>query len=85
MLAGVATGRMYQGVIGTLSMIKNAEGLSGWYGGLAAGLQRQMCFASIRIGLYDPMKQAYMNLLGGTNDTLFPTCFWTIFRTLYKN
>lgn len=29
------------------------------YNGLVAGLQRQMSFASVRIGLYDSMKQFY--------------------------
>ena len=70
LLTGTATGSMYRGVLGTLSTIRSMEGLPGWYSGLAAGLQRQMCFASIRIGLYDPMKQAYMNLFGGKNQKL---------------
>lgn len=35
------------------------EGARSLYRGLAAGLQRQMSFASIRIGLYDSVKQLY--------------------------
>ncbi|KAK6317026.1 hypothetical protein J4Q44_G00124260 [Coregonus suidteri] len=36
-----------------------AEGARSLYNGLVAGLQRQMSFASVRIGLYDSMKQFY--------------------------
>ena len=35
------------------------EGARSLYSGLVAGLQRQMSFASVRIGLYDSMKQVY--------------------------
>lgn len=35
------------------------EGARSLYNGLVAGLQRQMSFASVRIGLYDSMKQFY--------------------------
>ena len=35
------------------------EGPRSLYNGLVAGLQRQMSFASVRIGLYDSMKQFY--------------------------
>ncbi|XP_043855208.1 mitochondrial uncoupling protein 3 isoform X2 [Dromiciops gliroides] len=49
----------YQGLLGTIrTMVKN-EGPTSLYNGLVAGLQRQMSFASIRIGLYDSVKQFY--------------------------
>ncbi|CAF96190.1 unnamed protein product [Tetraodon nigroviridis] len=35
------------------------EGPRSLYNGLVAGLQRQLCFASIRIGLYDNVKNFY--------------------------
>lgn len=35
------------------------------YSGLSAGLQRQMCFASVRLGLYDSVKSLYQQLLDG--------------------
>jgi len=35
------------------------------YNGLCAGLQRQMCFAGIRIGLYDSIKSLYQQQLDG--------------------
>eukprot|EP00062_Callorhinchus_milii_P006951 gi/632948030/ref/XP_007889369.1/ PREDICTED: mitochondrial uncoupling protein 2-like isoform X2 [Callorhinchus milii] len=40
------------------TMVKN-EGPRSLYRGLVAGLQRQMSFASVRIGLYDSVKQVY--------------------------
>lgn len=49
----------YRGVLGTLSTMVRTEGLRSLYSGLVAGLQRQMSFASIRIGLYDSVKQLY--------------------------
>lgn len=46
-------------MLGTiLTMVRN-EGPRSLYNGLVAGLQRQMSFASIRIGLYDSVKQLY--------------------------
>ncbi|XP_071428771.1 putative mitochondrial transporter UCP3 isoform X2 [Pithys albifrons albifrons] len=49
----------YRGVLGTLSTMVRTEGPCSLYRGLVAGLQRQMSFASIRIGLYDSVKQLY--------------------------
>ncbi|XP_069664782.1 putative mitochondrial transporter UCP3 isoform X1 [Haliaeetus albicilla] len=49
----------YRGVLGTLSTMVRMEGPRSLYSGLVAGLQRQMSFASIRIGLYDSVKQLY--------------------------
>ncbi|XP_060902902.1 mitochondrial uncoupling protein 2-like [Labrus mixtus] len=49
----------YRGVFGTISTMVKTEGPRSLYSGLVAGLQRQMCFASVRIGLYDTMKQFY--------------------------
>lgn len=40
------------------------------YGGLSAGLQRQMCFASIRLGLYDTVKSYYAGIIDGTSNKL---------------
>ncbi|XP_056467879.1 mitochondrial uncoupling protein 2-like [Gadus chalcogrammus] len=49
----------YKGVFGTISTMVRTEGARSLYSGLVAGLQRQMSFASVRIGLYDSMKQVY--------------------------
>uniref|UniRef100_A0A3B4ZKV8 Dicarboxylate carrier UCP2 n=1 Tax=Stegastes partitus TaxID=144197 RepID=A0A3B4ZKV8_9TELE len=49
----------YRGVFGTIFTMVKTEGPRSLYSGLVAGLQRQMSFASVRIGLYDNMKQFY--------------------------
>ncbi|XP_017164149.1 mitochondrial uncoupling protein 3-like isoform X3 [Poecilia reticulata] len=49
----------YRGVFGTIVTMVRTEGPLSLYSGLAAGLQRQMSFASVRIGLYDSVKQFY--------------------------
>ncbi len=49
----------YRGVFGTITTMVRTEGPRSLYNGLVAGLQRQMSFASVRIGLYDSMKQFY--------------------------
>ncbi|XP_074083539.1 mitochondrial brown fat uncoupling protein 1 [Macrotis lagotis] len=51
----------YKGVLGTIATLVETEGPRSLYRGLHAGLQRQMSFASIRIGLYDTVKQFYNN------------------------
>uniref|UniRef100_A0A8D1RYJ5 Uncoupling protein 2 n=1 Tax=Sus scrofa TaxID=9823 RepID=A0A8D1RYJ5_PIG len=54
-----AASAQYRGVLGTiLTMVRN-EGPRSLYNGLVAGLQRQMSFASVRIGLYDSVKHFY--------------------------
>ncbi|XP_037546588.1 mitochondrial brown fat uncoupling protein 1 isoform X1 [Nematolebias whitei] len=52
-------GIRYRGVFGTISTMVRTEGPKSLYNGLVAGLQRQVCFASIRIGLYDSVKNFY--------------------------
>jgi len=49
----------YRGVFGTITTMVRTEGARSLYNGLVAGLQRQMSFASVRIGLYDSVKQFY--------------------------
>ncbi|CAG08976.1 unnamed protein product, partial [Tetraodon nigroviridis] len=49
----------YRGVLGTIVTMVKTEGPRSLYNGLVAGLHRQMSFASVRIGLYDTMKQFY--------------------------
>ncbi|XP_065073635.1 dicarboxylate carrier SLC25A8-like [Ochlerotatus camptorhynchus] len=49
----------YRGLVGTITTITRQEGFLTLYSGLSAGLQRQMCFSSIRLGLYDTVKDFY--------------------------
>lgn len=66
-------GPQYRGLIGTLCAISKQEGPRALYNGLVPGLQRQLCFASVRIGLYDMVKEVYADKLqaqgsaGGTH------------------
>ncbi|XP_048953330.1 mitochondrial brown fat uncoupling protein 1 isoform X2 [Canis lupus dingo] len=47
----------YRGVLGTVATLARTEGLQKLYSGLPAGLQRQVGFASLRIGLYDSVRE----------------------------
>ena len=46
-------------------MISAEEGVRALYNGLIAGLHRQMCFASVRIGCYDSVKNMYITFFHG--------------------
>ncbi|KFM64393.1 Mitochondrial uncoupling protein 2, partial [Stegodyphus mimosarum] len=54
-----------KGMFGMIVHIVKKEGPKSLYNGLCAGLQRQMCFASVRIGLYDSVKNHYSALASG--------------------
>lgn len=58
-LVRTAASAQYRGVLGTILTMVRTEGPRSLYNGLVAGLQRQMSFASVRIGLYDSVKQFY--------------------------
>lgn len=62
-------GIRYRGVFGTISTMIRTEGPRSLYNGLVAGLQRQLCFASIRIGLYDNVKNFYTG--GKDSESMF--------------
>uniref|UniRef100_A0A1A8LD45 Dicarboxylate carrier UCP2 n=2 Tax=Nothobranchius pienaari TaxID=704102 RepID=A0A1A8LD45_9TELE len=66
----------YRGVFGTITTMVRTEGLLSLYSGLVAGLQRQMSFASVRIGLYDSVKQFYTKGCDhvGTGSRLLAGC-----------
>lgn len=65
-----STTPQYRGLVGTLSTISRQEGPRALYNGLSAGLQRQMCFASVRLGMYDSTKMAYQRILNESPDGL---------------
>ncbi|XP_011265856.1 mitochondrial uncoupling protein 2 isoform X1 [Camponotus floridanus] len=56
------------GLFQTIGNIVRFEGARSLYGGLSAGLQRQMCFASIRLGLYDSVKSLYAGIFDAGNN-----------------
>ncbi|CAD8198655.1 unnamed protein product [Paramecium octaurelia] len=49
----------YHGLLHTTRQIYSEEGVSSLFKGLSAGIQRQLVFASIRIGLYEPMRDFF--------------------------
>lgn len=57
----------YRGVLGTVLTIARQEGPTRLYGGLGPGLQRQFCFATVRIGFYDTVKESYSMAILGHN------------------
>lgn len=60
----------YRGLFGTIATIARQEGPRSLYNGLSAGLQRQMVFASVRLGLYDDVKATYQQLFNQNPDSL---------------
>ncbi|KYQ55246.1 Mitochondrial uncoupling protein 2 [Trachymyrmex zeteki] len=54
---------------GAKAVCLSEGGYRSLYGGLSAGLQRQMCFASIRLGLYDSVKSLYAGIFDGNNKS----------------
>ena len=61
----------YNGFMGTAKTIAAEEGVTALYNGLTAGLQRQVVFAGLRIGLYVPVRTLIAGeLKPGENPTL---------------
>jgi len=60
----------YRGMMGTILTICKEEGPRALYNGIVPGLQRQVAFCCIRIGLYDSVKGFYMDQFsqGGTRE-----------------
>lgn len=57
--------------MGTAKTVAAEEGALALFGGLSAGLQRQVVFAGLRIGMYVPIRDAITGPLPeGTNPTL---------------
>ncbi|XP_004685351.1 PREDICTED: mitochondrial brown fat uncoupling protein 1 isoform X1 [Condylura cristata] len=55
----VSSGIRYKGVLGTITTLIKTEGPMKLYSGLPAGIQRQISFASLRIGLYDSVQEFF--------------------------
>ncbi|XP_048733001.1 dicarboxylate carrier SLC25A8-like isoform X2 [Ostrea edulis] len=58
----------YSGVVRTILTIFREEGGRGLYRGLVPGLQRQLCFSTIKLGCYDDVKIMYTNFLFKKGD-----------------
>lgn len=68
--AAAAAKPQYQGLVGTIATIVRQEGPLALYSGLSAGLQRQMVFASVRLGTYDSVKEKYQKVFNERPDGL---------------
>lgn len=64
----------YLGMSHCISTMIKEEGIMSLYKGLNAGLQRQMLFASIRIGLYEPVR----NLMVPEKQKANPSFFYKV-------
>ena len=51
----------YRGLLHVLQSMFRDEGLTVPWRGVSAGIQRQMAFAPIRIGLYEPVRNFYVS------------------------
>ncbi|RZF40586.1 hypothetical protein LSTR_LSTR007469 [Laodelphax striatellus] len=63
------SGLKYKSLLHTIKTVAKEEGPRALYKGLVPGLQRQMCFASVKFGLYDSVKDFYLGLLHGTSSS----------------
>ncbi|GAB4815670.1 hypothetical protein N2152v2_002716 [Parachlorella kessleri] len=52
--------RKYRGIFGTVGTMAHEEGAAALWKGLMPGLQRQVIYGGLRIGLYDPIKNLMM-------------------------
>lgn len=53
-------GGKYRGLLGTCVTIAKEEGAGALWKGLEPGLHRQVMYGGLRIGLYEPVKQAFV-------------------------
>jgi solute carrier family 25 (mitochondrial uncoupling protein), member 8/9 len=63
------TNPTYRGLFHVMTSMVRDEGLTTPWRGVSAGIQRQMAFAPIRIGLYEPVRNFYV----GKDQTGPPT------------
>lgn len=65
----LATSGEYSGMADCISKIAKADGVGGLWKGVVPGIQRQIVFGGLRIGLYDPVKGQIQKLMYGENMT----------------
>jgi solute carrier family 25 uncoupling protein 8/9 len=59
----------YKGLVGTTLTVAREEGARALWSGIEPGLHRQVLYGGLRIGLYEPVKRAFM---GGDIDKVAP-------------
>ncbi|KNC76237.1 hypothetical protein SARC_11255, partial [Sphaeroforma arctica JP610] len=71
---GVAGVTHYRGIAHAAITIPKQEGISAMFKGLESGLVRQTAFATLRLGLYNPIRDWYVSVLSASADgTSTPT------------
>ena len=55
----------YRGMVRTVLTISREEGVLALYNGIVPGLQRQVCFCAVRIGLYETVRAFYFRTFLG--------------------
>jgi len=63
-------GPKYRGMTHAIATIVKEEGVRSLFRGLNAGIQRQICFCGIRIGLYDTVRKFYGDTSEGKPQVL---------------
>jgi solute carrier family 25 uncoupling protein 8/9 len=66
-----AAAPQFKGLFGTMVYLIRNEGVKSLYGGIGPGLQRQCVFASLRIGIYDNIKDFYTHALSLDQNKYF--------------
>jgi hypothetical protein len=61
--------KKYTSMLGTIATVGREEGIGSLYKGIVPGVQRQVVFGGIRLGLYDPVRDAIKGLVCGANYT----------------
>ena len=66
-----AASPQFKGLFGTMIYLVKNEGVKSLYGGIGPGLQRQCLFASLRLGIYDNIKEFYTSALSLDQNKYF--------------
>jgi len=72
----------YTGMANCLKRIVTEEGTLALFKGLAPGLSRQLVFASLRLGLYEPIRNFYYENLEGGDDVTKSSLITKVFAGL---
>lgn len=67
--AAAGATKKYTSMLGTLATVGREEGIGSLYKGIVPGVQRQVVFGGIRLGLYDPIRDSIKDVVCGKNYT----------------
>jgi hypothetical protein len=58
---------------GTARTLWNEQGWRGFFKGAASSVLREMTYSSLRMGLYEPIKDGLTDMTANTTTTIYPT------------